>query len=91
MNLIAGIFIKEEWWDRLLELVKMSPDLKTIDNYEKYLSKNYTNEIVELYANEILSYMENNMGRAITKMRADISERLLNLEQEKKQMKLSPI
>ena len=63
MNLIAGIFIKEEWWDRLLELVKMSPDLKTIDNYEKYLSKNYTNEIVELYANEILSYMENNMGR----------------------------
>ena len=63
MNLIAGIFIKEEWWDRLLELVKKSPDLKTIDNYEKYLSKNYTNEIVELYANEILSYMENNMGR----------------------------
>lgn len=63
MNLIAGIFIKEEWWDRLLELVKMSPDLKTIDNYEKYLSKNYTNEIVELYANEILSYTENNMGR----------------------------
>ena len=63
MNLIAGIFIKEEWWDRLLELVKMSPDLKTIDNYEKYLSKNYTNEIVELYANDILIYMENNMGR----------------------------
>lgn len=63
MNLIAGIFIKEEWWDRLLELVKKSPDLKTIDNYEKYLSKNYTNEIVELYANDILIYMENNMGR----------------------------
>jgi len=60
---IAGIFIKEEWWDRLLELVKKSPGLNTIDQYEKYLSKQYTSEIVELYATGILNYMKNNMGR----------------------------
>jgi uncharacterized Zn finger protein len=62
-GLIASIFIKEEWWDRLLELVKKSPDLNTIDHYEKYLSKNYSNEIVELYATGILKYMKNSMGR----------------------------
>jgi len=62
-GLIASIFIKEEWWDRLLELVKKTPDLNTIDHYEKYLSKHYANEIVELYATGILKYMKNSMGR----------------------------
>jgi len=62
-GLISSIFIKEEWWDRLLELVKKTPDLRTIDHYEKYLSKNYSNEIVELYANGITKYMKNSMGR----------------------------
>ncbi|NCB46567.1 hypothetical protein EOM81_06090 [bacterium] len=62
-GLIASIFIKEEWWDRLLELVKKSPDLNTIDHYEKYISKHYTNEIVELYETGVLKYMKNSMGR----------------------------
>jgi uncharacterized Zn finger protein len=62
-GLIASILIKEEWWDRLLELVKKTPDLNTIDHYEKYLSKNYSDEIVELYANGITKYMKNSMGR----------------------------
>lgn len=64
MGLVASIFIKEEWWDRLLDLVKKSPDFNTIDHYERYLSKNYSNDIVELYANGILLYMKNSMGRA---------------------------
>ncbi len=63
-DLIASIFIKEQWWDRLFELVKNSSDLNIIKQYEKYLSKDYSNEIVELYANDILKYMKNNMGRA---------------------------
>jgi uncharacterized Zn finger protein len=63
VGLIAGIFIKEEWWSRLLDLVKKSPDFLTLDQYEKYLTKFYTQEIVELYANEIKKYMIKNMGR----------------------------
>jgi len=62
-GLIADIFIKEEWWDRLLELVKKSPNLYTIDHYEKYLSKKYPNEIVELYADGITGYLKNSVGR----------------------------
>ncbi len=60
---IANIFIKEEWWDRLLELVQKSPELHNIKKYEKYLSKYYTVEIVELYADAIIKYLKNNMGR----------------------------
>lgn len=62
-GLIASILIKEEWWGRLLELVKKSPNLNTIDHYEKYLSKHYANEIVELFATGVLKYMKNSMGR----------------------------
>ncbi len=62
-GLIASIFIKEEWWSRLLELVKKSPELNTIDHYEEYLSKHYATETVELYATGILKYMKDNIGR----------------------------
>ncbi|MFC2138621.1 SWIM zinc finger domain-containing protein [Bacteroidota bacterium] len=62
-GLIADIYIKEEWWDRLLELVKKTPDLNTIEHYEKYLSKNYVTEIIDMYANAIIKYMKNSMGR----------------------------
>lgn len=51
---IASIFIIEEWWDRLLDIVKKSPDFYTLDKYEKHLTPLYTNEIVELYSNQIL-------------------------------------
>ena len=62
-GLIASILIKEEWWNRLLELVKKSPDLNTIERYEKYLSKNYAIEIIDLYAIAVIKYMKNSMGR----------------------------
>jgi uncharacterized Zn finger protein len=62
-SLLANIFINEQWWHRLLELVKKSPELETIEHYEKYLSKDYPNEVVELYTNGIFQYMEHNMGR----------------------------
>lgn len=62
-DLIAEIYIREEWWDRLLEVVKQFPDLRTIENYERYLSENYADQLVELYAKGIMEYIENNVGR----------------------------
>jgi len=62
-SLIASIYIKQEWWDRLLELVKKSPNLNTIEHYEKYLSKDYADELVHLYSKAILEFMKYNMGR----------------------------
>lgn len=61
--LIANIFIREKWWNRLLELVKNNPSLDRIEEYEKYLANDYANELVDLYVNGILKYLEFNMGR----------------------------
>ena len=62
-RMLADIFIKEEWWDRLFGLVKKSPNLNTIEEYEKYLSKNYAPEIVQFYSEALIEYMKKNMGR----------------------------
>ena len=62
-DLIADIFIREKRWDRLMDMVKKDPDLRTIERYEKYLSENYAGDIVDMYATEIMKYMENNTGR----------------------------
>ena len=60
---IAPVYIQEEWWDRLLELMKEFPNLQLIEKFEKYLAKDYSREIVELYADEIIQYMKDYQGR----------------------------
>jgi uncharacterized Zn finger protein len=62
-NLISRIYIREEWWPELLELLKKSPELNTISNYEQYLAKDYSDELVQLYSSAIIRYLERNIGR----------------------------
>jgi hypothetical protein len=62
---LAGIYIKEGMWKRLLELVKRSPSFYTLDAYEKYLKKDYASELAEMYAEAVIEYLEEtyNAGR----------------------------
>ena len=62
-GLVGTIYIREEKWDKLWEMVKENPTLSTIEQYESYLSKHYAGEMVDLYASLILDYLERNMGR----------------------------
>ncbi|MBA7528910.1 hypothetical protein ES705_21102 [subsurface metagenome] len=62
-SLIAKIYIWEESWDKLLNIVKQNVSLGKLETYEKYLIKDYANEISGLYQTAILNYMANNMGR----------------------------
>ncbi len=62
-NLIAKIYIKEEWWDRLIKLIAHEPSLQNIEQYEKYLSKNYADELAQLYEQGIVEYIKNGTGR----------------------------
>lgn len=62
-DLIAKIYIKEEWWSRLMELIKQNPSLNYIEQYEKYLSKDYSDELVQLYAEAVVKQMKNSTGR----------------------------
>jgi uncharacterized Zn finger protein len=76
---IAGIFIKEGWTDRLLELVCKSPGLHTIGQYETYLSGKYTAEVVDLYVNALLDYMKTNVGRSHYKEACRYLRRIIKL------------
>jgi hypothetical protein len=60
---IAGIYVKEAWWNRLFELVKSSPTLYTLDAYEKYLRKDYASELAGMYADAVVEYLQNSIGR----------------------------
>lgn len=63
-GLIADLFIKEGWLDRLWALIKVEPSLQTLERYEKYLVQDYASEVADSYAALILKYMEASVGRS---------------------------
>ena len=81
---IYNIYIREEWWDKLLEIVKQSPDLNTISSYEQYLAKDYSPELVEMYSIAIINYLEHNMGRKHYKLACRYLRRIIKLGGRKK-------
>ena len=60
---IAQIYIWEESWQNLFDLIKQNVSLDKLDAYDKYLIKDFATEISDLYQTAILNYMVNNMGR----------------------------
>lgn len=48
-ELAVVIYIKEEWWERLLKHISQVPNLREIEMYEQYLSKQYSKELIDLY------------------------------------------
>ncbi|MFW6267584.1 MAG: SWIM zinc finger family protein [Marinilabiliaceae bacterium] len=76
---VAQIYIREQWWDRLMEMVKNDPDLRTIDHYGKCFPKDYSNEIIDLYATGILNYMEESVGRKHYKVACRYLRRMIKM------------
>ncbi len=60
---IANIYIAEKWWPRLLELVKESPTLQTLETYEQYLKKDFADDLAAMYADAVLKFAKDNVGR----------------------------
>lgn len=60
---IANIYIREGRLHNLLELVSTLPNLQTIAQYEQYLAKEYSSELVELYAGAVIEYVKAHTGR----------------------------
>lgn len=63
-DLVASIFIREEWWSRLLDLVKKERSLDQLAKYEKLLAQHFPSELADLYAERIIRYIENHVGRS---------------------------
>jgi len=62
-ELIRKIYIKEEWWDRLFIMLKQNLSMENIEQNEQYLSKDYSSELMELYSERIINYVEKYIGR----------------------------
>ncbi len=62
-ELIRKIYIKEEWWDRLFLMLKQNLSMENIELNEQYLSKDYSLELIELYSERVINYVEKFIGR----------------------------
>ena len=62
-ELLARVFIREEWWDRLLELVKEIGHPSIVEHYESYLRKIYPEELAEIYEKGIFDSLKVATGR----------------------------
>ncbi|WP_297123322.1 SWIM zinc finger domain-containing protein [uncultured Porphyromonas sp.] len=63
VNFAASVFVREEWWSRLLDLVKKECNLDQLAKYEKLLAQHFPNELADLYAERIIEYVESHIGR----------------------------
>jgi len=58
VQLLRGIFIKEKMWDRLLAAVKTDSSLESIQDYEEFLAEDYSEELIDLYRQGILEFLD---------------------------------
>jgi hypothetical protein len=62
---LADIFVEEEQWERLLKQIQVNPYfIGLLDNYSKYLSDRFPNEILECYENA-LTDLAKDTGRSV--------------------------
>lgn len=61
--LIRQIYIHEAWWDKLFLLLKENLSLENIQENEIYLTKDYSTELIELYSERIINYLDRFVGR----------------------------
>lgn len=78
-DLVASIFIREEWWSRLLNLVKEERTLDQLAKYEKLLAQHFPNELADLYAERIIRYVENHVGRSHYRTACKYIRRMIKL------------
>ncbi len=76
---VANIYVREGWHDRLLEIVKSSPSLGSLERYEKHLKKEYADELAKLYADAVIRYVRENTGRQKYKTAAKYLRRIKKL------------
>ena len=63
-SLIRSIYIKEAWWDRLFLMLKQNLSMENIQENEKYLSNDYSLELIALYSERIEVYVHKFIGRS---------------------------
>ena len=62
-DVIAKIYIAEQWWERLLDIVSGIRHLPAISHYEKHLSDKYPSELADIYEKAIKEYLKRAQDR----------------------------
>ncbi|MDR1886439.1 MAG: hypothetical protein LBQ70_00850, partial [Prevotellaceae bacterium] len=52
---LAPVYIEEQYWDRLLEVVRTNADLNVLLSFHAHLSKRYPEEMLSLFVRELES------------------------------------
>lgn len=79
IDVIGKIYITEQWWDRLMDLVSGTKHLPYIQHYEQYLAANYSAQVAELYEKGIIDFLKVNIGRNHYKEACRYMRRMLKL------------
>ena len=61
---IADMYTWENQWEKLLSLLIKNPSIDNISHVEKYLAKQYAEQLVDLYSKEIQVFIEKNISRS---------------------------
>lgn len=61
---LANIFIEEKMWPELFSEVKKANNISVTSRYAKYLQKNYSSELIDIYRDSITKYAQST-GRNI--------------------------
>ncbi len=59
----AEIYIWEEQWDNLFDLLRKYPSFYRIEEAEKYLADDHAEDLAMMYRNLIIDYMPDHVGR----------------------------
>jgi len=78
-DVIAKIYIAEQWWDRLLDIVSGMRHLPGIRHYEKYLSDKYPSELADIYESGIKEYLKRAQDRNHYREACRYIQRMKNL------------
>ncbi|HAX96413.1 MAG TPA: hypothetical protein DCY35_07830 [Prolixibacteraceae bacterium] len=79
IDTIGKIYIAEQWWNRLLNLVSGTKHLPYIQHYEQYLAADYSAELAELYEKGISDFLKKNIGRNHYKEACRYMRRMIKL------------
>jgi hypothetical protein len=76
---IADMYIWEEQWENLLNLLIANKSLENIAYVEKYLAKQFGEQLVGLYYNAIEDYLKQSVGREYYKIACKNIRRMIKL------------
>lgn len=84
--LIPFLYVKEKYWDRLLELLSGNRYnvLNMLPDYEKYLKKDYSDEVSELYQKAVIELLAQKSGESYYRKACNTIKRIIKLSGKEK-------